>query len=380
MTDVVMNRVVVAPIAEYLSATENSEFWPISEVSINGPGGAFIEFWGKGYQYVENPRITEEWIKDTITQLARYHRLPFTRAVGIVACRLPGGHRFQGVSGDIYKGSGAISIRVKRPFRASLNDFDVSQIEQTRLRESMEDGDNVLIIGGTSSGKTTLFNCLANFIPLTERIITIEDAEELDLPHKNWVPFVVGRAEVSNDVQGHVINNLVRMNPYRILGGEVSVHNLFGFINALNTGHKGFASTMHANNPLEALEGARMRLKLAGHDPSGCIEFLARTINLIVQVSVCDDGKRRVTDIVRPADLPWRSLVGGEASRASGGHGGNIMLPWFHKAGNNARDRLRARLDDRVYGPIHKMEKDMTALLDPMEVAYLDAKADGELI
>lgn len=372
MKDVVVENVVFGVLKEYLDAKDGERFWPISEVSINGPGGVWIEFWGRGYEYVPDKRVTLEWIRDVCTQLARYHHIKISRAVGIVACRLRGGHRFQGIVGEMANGGGAISIRVKRPFRATVKDFGVDAPKEEILREACRRGDNIMIVGGTSAGKTTLFNCLVNYIPESERIITVEDAQELEILQPNHVGMVMSRAEGGFEVVQHLINNLVRMNPYRILGGEVSVHNLFGFINALNTGHKGFMTTMHANSPLEALEGARMRLKLAGHDPSGCIEFLARNINLIVQVQQMEDGKRRVTDVVRPIDLPWRSLVGGIEGGAMTAH--VPVMPWFTMAGGSMRSRLRARLDQRLYGGGGRQpDHDLTRLLDPIELSYIDS-------
>jgi pilus assembly protein CpaF len=160
----------------------------------------------------------------------------------------------------------------------------------------------VVISGGTGSGKTTLLNVLSSFIPGTERVVTIEDPTELQLrqPHvvrlETRPPNVEGRGAVA---ARELVRNSLRMRPDRIIVGEVRAGEAFDMLQAMNTGHDGSLTTVHANSPRDALARIENMVLMAGFDlPIRAIrEQIASAIQLVVQVARLRDGSRRVTQV-----------------------------------------------------------------------------------
>jgi len=161
---------------------------------------------------------------------------------------------------------------------------------------------NVLISGGTGSGKTTLLNVLSRFIPETERIVTIEDAAELQLKQKHLVRLETRPANIEGKgavVQRDLVRNSLRMRPDRIIVGEVRSGEAFDMLQAMNTGHDGSLTTVHANSPRDALMRIETMVAMANFDiPSEFIRrFISSAIDVIVQVSRQADGKRRLVSV-----------------------------------------------------------------------------------
>lgn len=167
---------------------------------------------------------------------------------------------------------------------------------------------NILVSGGTGSGKTTLMNAMSQFIPAGERLVTIEDAAELRFQQPHVVRFetrppnVEGTGEVTMRT---LVRNALRMRPDRIIIGEVRGDEVLDLLQAMNTGHDGSMSTLHANSPREALTRVESMAALAGFAPGGGVvrRQLADAVHLIVQVTRMRDGKRRVTSISEIAGL-----------------------------------------------------------------------------
>jgi pilus assembly protein CpaF len=167
---------------------------------------------------------------------------------------------------------------------------------------------NILISGGTGSGKTTLMNALSQYIPEDERLVTIEDAAELRLQQPHVVRFetrppnVEGTGEVTMRT---LVRNALRMRPDRIIIGEIRGDEVLDLLQAMNTGHDGSMSTLHANSPREALTRVESMASLAGFNPgTGVVRRqLAEAVNLVVQVSRMRDGKRRITSISEIAGM-----------------------------------------------------------------------------
>ena len=160
---------------------------------------------------------------------------------------------------------------------------------------------NVLISGGTGTGKTTLLNLLSAYIPARERIVTIEDPAELQVKHEDWVsletrpPNIEGKGEV---VQRDLVKNALRMRPDRIIIGECRGGEAFDMLQAMNTGHDGSLSTIHANSPRDALSRIENMVLMAVDLPVTAIrEQIASGINLLVHLSRLQDGSRRVTHV-----------------------------------------------------------------------------------
>jgi pilus assembly protein CpaF len=161
---------------------------------------------------------------------------------------------------------------------------------------------NILISGGTGSGKTTLLNALSSFIGSTERIVTIEDSAELQLQQdhvgrlETRPPNIEGRGEIT---QRDLVRNALRMRPDRIIVGEVRAGEAFDMLQAMNTGHDGSMTTVHANTPRDALSRIEQMIGMAGLDisPTSIRQQISTAINVVIQIERMDDGRRRVVSV-----------------------------------------------------------------------------------
>ena len=160
---------------------------------------------------------------------------------------------------------------------------------------------NILVAGGTGTGKTTLLNLLSAFIPPHERIVTIEDPAELQIKHEDWVsletrpPNIESKGQV---LQRDLVKNALRMRPDRIIVGECRGGEAFDMLQAMNTGHDGSLTTIHANSPRDALSRIENMVLMAVELPISAIrEQIASGINLLVHLSRLQDGTRRVTHV-----------------------------------------------------------------------------------
>jgi pilus assembly protein CpaF len=159
-----------------------------------------------------------------------------------------------------------------------------------------------LISGGTGSGKTTLLNALSSFIGSTERIVTIEDSAELQLQQdhvgrlETRPPNIEGRGEIT---QRDLVRNALRMRPDRIIVGEVRAGEAFDMLQAMNTGHDGSMTTVHANTPRDALSRIEQMIGMAGLDisPTSIRQQISTAINVVIQIERMDDGRRRVVSV-----------------------------------------------------------------------------------
>jgi type IV secretion system protein VirB11 len=138
----------------------------------------------------------------------------------------------------------------------------------------------LLISGGTSTGKTSFMNAALKHIPMQERLITLEDVPELDVPHRNWTPLLFGGA--NRDPSGkeikEMLNATLRMRPDRILLGEIRKENAFAFCSAINTGHEGSMATIHSNSPDAALDAVVNRVMLNGEIADSALNVLRRQL------------------------------------------------------------------------------------------------------
>jgi pilus assembly protein CpaF len=194
----------------------------------------------------------------------------------------------------------------------------------------------VLISGGTGSGKTTLLNCMTGFIDADERVITCEDAAELQLQQPHVVrletrpPNLEGTGEIT---MRDLVKNCLRMRPERIIVGEVRGPEAFDLLQAMNTGHDGSMGTLHANTPREALQRIESMITMGGYNlPSKTIrEMVVGAIDVIVQAARLRDGSRRIThvteviglegDVVITQDLFLYEIQGeDESGRVRGRH------------------------------------------------------------
>ncbi|CAN7415860.1 CpaF family protein [Phenylobacterium sp. LjRoot219] len=224
----------------------------------------------------------------------------------MVDARLPDGSRVNAVVAPIAVDGSILSIR-----RFARIPFDLSRLvaagalpaPAAELLKGLVQGRlNILISGGTGTGKTTLLNAMSQFIGATERIVTIEDAAELQLQQPHVVRLetrprnVEGRGEVT---QRDLVRNTLRMRPDRIILGECRSGEAFDMLQAMNTGHDGSLTTVHANTPRDALSRLEQMIGMAGLDvsPRSMRAQIASAINIVVQIRRFADGTRRVVSL-----------------------------------------------------------------------------------
>jgi pilus assembly protein CpaF len=277
----------------------------VTEIMVNGPYQVYVERHGK----IE---MTSVRFRDErhLMRIIEKILLPLGKRVDervpMVDARLPDGSRVNVVIPPISLNGPCVTIRKfsRDPFTMSdLISFGTLTPEAAQfLQAAVQAKLNILITGGTASGKTTLLNVLSAFIPNDERIITIEDTAELQLRQDHVVrlearpPNIEGVGEVTIR---DLVRNALRMRPDRIIVGECRGGEALDMLQAMNTGHEGSMTTIHANNPREALSRLETMVLMAGMDlPVRAIrEQIAGAIDLIVHMARLRDGSRKVMQI-----------------------------------------------------------------------------------
>jgi pilus assembly protein CpaF len=224
----------------------------------------------------------------------------------MVDARLPDGSRVNAIIPPLALKGAVLTIRKfsETPYTAKdLVNFGTFSLDFVHLMEACVRGKlNVLVSGGTGTGKTTLLNVLSSFIPERERILTIEDAAELKLQQTHVVSLEArpANAEGKGEVRiRELVRNSLRMRPDRIVVGEVRGAEALDMLQAMNTGHEGSLTTIHANTPRDALSRLETMVLMAGYDlPIRAIrEQIASALNVIVQLERMTDGSRKVTSV-----------------------------------------------------------------------------------
>ena len=277
----------------------------ITEIMVNGPDQIYVEKQGVIYR-------TDTEFADDSQVISAIERIvaPLGRRIDesspMVDARLADGSRVNAIIPPLSLTGPTITIRKfsKKPFQAAdLIRFGSISDEMMRfLSVCIAIRKNIIISGGTGSGKTTLLNVLSSFLPNRERIVTIEDAAELQLHQEHLVrlesrpPNIEGRGAVTIR---DLVRNALRMRPDRIVVGECRGGEALDMLQAMNTGHDGSLTTVHANTPRDALARLETLVLMAGFDlPLRAIrEQIASAINIVVQISRGRDGSRKVVNI-----------------------------------------------------------------------------------
>lgn len=289
----------------------------ISEVMVNGPKRVYIERRGK----LTKTNITFE-DNEQVLRLIEKIILPLGRRIDsespTVDARLPDGSRVNAVIEPVAIDGPTLTIRKFMRDKLSIDQLikygSITRNMADFLRACVISRFNILISGGTGSGKTTLLNVLSGFIPEDERIVTIEDAAELKLQQEHVVrmetkpPNIEGRNQVSIR---DLVRNSLRMRPDRIVVGECRGGEALDMLQAMNTGHDGSLTTLHANAPRDALSRLETMCLMSGLDlPVRVIrEQVASAIDLIVQQSRMKDGSRKVTSITEVCGMEGDTIV-----------------------------------------------------------------------
>lgn len=289
----------------------------ISEIMVNGPGRIFVEREGR-LQQVHDRFTDETQLRVVIDRIVAPLGRRVDESSPMCDARLPDGSRVNVIIPPLALRGATITIR-KFPLRRLTMDHLVQYGSLTPemagfLRQCVRARLNVFISGGTGSGKTTLLNVLSSFIPDEERIVTIEDAAELQLAQSHVVPLEARPANLEGVGAVPIrdlVRNSLRMRPDRIVVGEVRGGEALDMLQAMNTGHDGSLATGHANSPRDAMARIETMVLMAGMDlPVRAIrEQIASALHVVVQVSRLADGSRKITRITEVTGLEGETLT-----------------------------------------------------------------------
>jgi pilus assembly protein CpaF len=277
----------------------------IADIMVNGSERTFIEVNGKveltNIRFRDNSQLMNI-CQRIVSQVGRR----VDESSPICDARLPDGSRVNVIVPPLSIDGPALTIRKFRRDKLTMRDLveyhSISEEGAEVLGIIGKVRCNVLISGGTGSGKTTLLNCLTGFIDADERVITCEDAAELQLQQPHVVrletrpPNLEGQGQVT---MTELVRNCLRMRPERIIVGEVRGPEAFDLLQAMNTGHDGSMGTLHANSPREALSRLESMITMGGYAlPSKTIrEMICGSIDVVIQAARLRDGSRRITHI-----------------------------------------------------------------------------------
>lgn len=325
-------RACLAPFAQMLSRPD------VTDIYVNRPGELWVETLGGGIERLDDPDISELALARLARQIAALTHQGVSREHPLLAATLPDGSRIQVVAPPATRGPLALAIRRQVAASLTLQDYaaadkfsatrtDVAArpddeevaglIGQRKFAEALalavRARKNIIVSGGTSSGKTTFLNALLREIPADERLILIEDTPELVVDHENCVGLVSVRGELGEAkvTANDLVSASLRMRPDRIILGELRGPEAFAFLRAVNTGHPGSMTTIHADSPDSAIEQLVM-LVLQGGTKLGRDDvrhYVRQSVDLFVQLSR-SSGRRTVEAVVLSSALDGANGAG----------------------------------------------------------------------
>jgi pilus assembly protein CpaF len=342
----------------------------IADIMVNGADTVYIEVGGKVQQTDIRFRDNQQLLhvcQRIVSQVGRR----VDESSPICDARLADGSRVNVIAPPLAIDGPSLTIRKFKKDKLTLDQLvqfgSITPEGAEILRIIGRVRCNVLISGGTGSGKTTLLNCLTRYIEPEERVITCEDAAELQLQQPHVVRLETRPANIEGEgliTMRDLIKNCLRMRPERIIVGEVRGPEAFDLLQAMNTGHDGSMGTLHANTPREALSRIESMITMGGYSlPSKTIrEMISSSIDVVIQAARLRDGSRRIThiteilgmegDVIITQDLFTYEILGEDAN-------GNLIGQ--HRSNGVGRPRFWDRA--RYYGE----EKRLAAALDAAE-------------
>lgn len=291
----------------------------VTDVYINRPGEMFVETLTTAPTKLDVPTLTEDWLLRLVKQIAAWSSQGISRSSPLLSASLPDGVRVQAIIPPASKKFPILALRRQAVSRLRIEAFgnpstsssrhtsntELQQLaDQGRTAELMRmavlEKKNILISGGTSSGKTTFLNSLLAEIPMGERLVLIEDTAELHCPHENSVGLLCSRSALSEaqlTAEDLLIASL-RLRPDRILLGEIRGSEAFTFLRAINSGHPGSITTIHADSPKRAVEQLAMLVLQSGNRMrrEDVIAYVEGAIDLFIQLGR-KDGQRCIEDV-----------------------------------------------------------------------------------
>lgn len=312
-----LSELIADEITGYGPLRELMEDESVSDILVNGPERIFVERAGK-LELVDKRFISNEQLIDIARRLVARVGRRVDDSQPLVDARMPDGSRLNVVIAPIALDGASISIRKfgsGQKTLANLIEFgSMNEMMANFLVIASRCRVNIIVSGGTGSGKTTLLNAMSHYIDAGERVLTLEDAAELRLQQPHVVRLETRMAGAEN--QGkinmrHLVVNALRMRPDRIIIGECRGEEAFEMLQAMNTGHDGSMSTLHANSPRDALARLESMVMMS----SAALPLVAirrnivSAIHIVVQVSRLPDGSRKVTNITEVMGMEGDNII-----------------------------------------------------------------------
>lgn len=293
----------------------------VTELLVNRPGELWVEDAEQpGMQRISLPELDDQLLQRLAEQVARISHQGINREHPLLAATLPDGARIQMVGPPATRRHWALAIRRHRLLDLPLDAYDRGPIAAAPappspdpvaepiafLRQAVQRRRTILISGGTSTGKTTFLNAMLREIPAHERMVLVEDTAELRLPGANGVGLIAVKGELGEAkvTANELLQAALRLRPDRIVLGELRGAETISFLRAINTGHPGSFSTVHANSPRGALEQIALMAMQTGIGLSRAetMEYAASVIDIVVQLDRID-GKRGIAAIAESSAL-----------------------------------------------------------------------------
>ncbi len=278
----------------------------VTEIMVNAPNEVYVEIDGKLVRDESVSFINSDHILRTIQKIVQPLGRTIDSSKPMVDARLKDGSRINAIIPPLSLKGPVLTIRKFREDLISIEDLlrngTMTKNMAVFLEECVKSKLNILVCGGTGSGKTTILNILSSFIGDNERIITIEDAAELKLKQSHVISLEtrVDNYDSKSEITiRDLVRNSLRMRPDRIIVGEVRGGEAFDMLQAMNTGHEGSLTTLHANSPIDALNRLETMVLMGGIEiPIPAIrDYIENAIDIVVNITRLSDGRRKITDI-----------------------------------------------------------------------------------
>lgn len=315
----------------------------ITDILVNGPEVVFVERKGV-LERVETRFKDERHLLRIIQKIVSAVGRRVDESSPFVDARLPDGSRVNAIVPPLAVDGSLLSIRKFAKIPINMEKLSELGSVPTQIAEVLKGvvraRRNVLISGGTGSGKTTLLNAMSAFIDERERIVTIEDSAELQLQQSHVArletrpPNIEGKGEVN---QRDLVKNALRMRPDRIILGEVRSGEAFDMLQAMNTGHDGSMTTVHANTPRDALSRIEQMIGMSGIDisPRSARAQIASALNVVIQIGRLSDGRRRLLSLSEIVGMEGETITMQEIFRfrMMGRDENNMVIGHFEATG-----------------------------------------------
>ncbi|BDB64085.1 conjugal transfer protein TrbB [Helicobacter cinaedi] len=269
----------------------------INEIAFNQEKELWIAKNGV-WEKIVDEEFDKRFLLNFCEQLATARNLFFNIDVPHLSCSIPNSRYRVNALHPSITANNCISINIRIPSdkKFPLENFKINpQCPYTYddLKGFIRDRKNILISGGTATGKTSFANSLLDEIPLDDRIITVEDSPELHIHNLNKVQIVVSKNEATNYTYEKALNDCVRMSPDRLLLGEIDTRNTMLFLRLNNTGHSGSISTLHANSVEDAIHAITMNAKFSGANATNeaIVEYFISAIDYVIQIKRTEQGR-----------------------------------------------------------------------------------------